>query len=136
MKRRTLWPWWVLAGASAVWLLWMTLRSNQAVAADLAPLTEAATGRGIPARLLINLAGNVVVFAPLGAALALALIGRPLRRRLLWATLTGAGLSLAIELTQAALPGRVAATSDWLLNVGGTGLGALVGCWIGERQTR
>lgn len=120
--------WWALAGAIALWLLWMTLRPNQTVAADLAPLTDPATAQGISAHLLIDLAGNVVVFAPLGAALALALGDEPVGRRLLLATLTGAGLSLCIELAQMALPSRVAALDDWLLNTVGTAIGALVVC--------
>ncbi len=124
-KHRLVWPWWILAGAIAVWLLWMTLRPNQSVAADLTPLTETAAAQDISVHLLIDLAGNVVVFAPLGAALALALGDKPLVHRLLLATLIGAGLSLTIELAQTALPSRVAALDDWLLNTAGTAIGAL-----------
>lgn len=130
------WFWWVLAGLVAGWLLWMTLRPNQSVAANLAPLTCAyartATAQGISTHLLIDLVGNVVVFAPLGAALALALNGRPTGRRLLLATLIGAGLSLTIELVQIAIPTRVAQLGDWLLNVAGTIIGASIGtAWRG-----
>ena len=134
MKRH----WWSLVAAIAVWLLWMTLRPNQTVATDLSPLTTPAAAQSISTHLLINLAGNVVVFAPLGAALALALGDEPAGRRLLLATLTGAGLSLIIELAQMALPTRVAALGDWLLNTVGTAIGALVVCrkhfpsWIGR----
>jgi glycopeptide antibiotics resistance protein len=119
----------------AAWLLWMTLRPNQTVATDLAPLTEAAAERGVSIHLLIDLAGNVVVFAPLGAALALALRGRSMGRRLLLATLGGAGLSLAIELIQTAIPSRVAALDDWLFNTGGAFLGALAGCVVEGRRS-
>ena len=119
-----------MAGLIAVWLLWMTLRPNQTVATDLAPLTASVAAQGISAHLLIDLAGNVVVFAPLGAALALALGDKPAGRRLLLATLTGAGLSLAIELAQMAIPTRVAALDDLLLNTAGTASGALVSIWI------
>jgi len=103
----------------------MTLRPNPTVAADLAPLTDPAAARGISAHVLISLVGNVVVFVPLGAALALALGDKPAGRRLLLATLTGAGLSLCIELAQMALPSRVAALDDLLLNTTGTAIGAL-----------
>lgn len=127
---RQVWPWWALAGTVAMWLLWMTLRPNQTVAADLSPLTTSAATQSITAHLLIDLAGNVVVFAPLGATLALALSGRPVEHRLLLATLIGAGLSLTIELLQTAIPTRVTALDDWLLNTAGTATGALVGCWI------
>jgi glycopeptide antibiotics resistance protein len=128
--------WWALAAAVAAWLLWMTLRPNQTVAADLAPLTKSAADQGISIRLLIDLAGNVVVFAPLGAALALALRDQPMRRRLLLATLGGAGLSLAIELIQMAIPTRVAAPDDWLLNTGGAFLGAVAGCVVARSNWR
>jgi glycopeptide antibiotics resistance protein len=111
----------------------MTLRPNQTVATNLAPLTESAAKQGISIHLLIDLAGNVVVFAPLGAALALALRDRPMGRRMLLATLGGASLSLAIELLQTAIPSRVTALDDWLLNTGGAFLGALVGCAVGRR---
>lgn len=134
MRRRLAWVWWALAAAVAAWLLWMTLRPNQTVAADLAPLTESAAEQGVSVRLLIDLAGNVAVFAPLGAALALALRDRPMRRRLLLATLGGAGLSFTIELIQTAIPTRVAALDDWLLNTGGAFLGAVTGCVVGRRQ--
>jgi glycopeptide antibiotics resistance protein len=117
-----------------VWLLWMTLRPNQTVAADLAPLTESAADQGISVHLLIDLAGNIVVFAPLGAALALALRDRPVWRRLLLATLGGAGLSLVIELIQTAMPTRVAALDDWLLNTGGALLGAAASCALARNR--
>lgn len=134
MKRRLTWLWWALAAAVAAWLLWMTLRPNQNVAAELAPLTESAADRGISVHLLIDLAGNIVVFVPLGAALALALRDRLVWRRLLLATLGGAGLGLVIELIQMAMPTRVSALDDWLLNIGGTFLGAVAGCVIARRK--
>ncbi len=105
----------------------MTLRPNPSVAVNLAPLTEPAAERGISPRVLIGLAGNVVVFVPLGAALALAMGGEPAGRRLLLATLAGAGLSFGIELAQMALPSRVTAVDDLMLNTVGTVVGALVG---------
>jgi glycopeptide antibiotics resistance protein len=130
MRSRGSWVWWALSAAAAVWLLWMTLRPNQAVATDLAPLTGPAAKRGISAHVLIDLAGNVVVFLPLGLALALALRGRPTGRRLFLATLGGAGLSLIIELIQTTIPSRVATLDDWLLNTGGAFMGALAGCVV------
>ncbi|MCP4538429.1 MAG: VanZ family protein [Chloroflexi bacterium] len=126
MKHRKKWFWWALAGVIAAWLLWMTLRPNPTVAANLAPLIEPAADRGIPPRVLISLAGNIVVFVPLGAALALALDGLSTGRRFLMATLIGAGFSLSIELLQITLPSRVTAVDDLLLNTVGTAIGALV----------
>jgi glycopeptide antibiotics resistance protein len=128
--------WWALAAAVAAWLLWMTLRPNQTVATDLAPLTESAAEQGVSIHLLIDLAGNVAVFAPLGIALVLALRDRLVRQRLLLATLGGAGLSFTIELIQTAIPTRVAALDDWLLNTGGAFLGAAAGCLVARSNWR
>jgi glycopeptide antibiotics resistance protein len=114
----------------AIWLLWMTLRPNETVAADLAPLTESGAARTMSAYVLIDLVGNVIVFVPLGAALALGLGGMPAARRLALATLIGSSLSLGIEITQAALPARAAQSIDWILNTAGTALGALAGWQI------
>lgn len=136
MRRRRIWVWWSLSLVVAGWLLWMTLRPNRIVAADLAPLTESAGKQGIPAHLLIDFAGNIAVFVPLGATLALALRDKALGRRLLWATLVGAGLSLAIELIQMKVPSRVAAVDDWLLNTLGVFLGAAVVCTVSWRRRK
>ena len=129
-----MWPWWMLVGVVAAWLVWMTLRPNQTVAAGLAPLTTSAAAHGISARLLIDLAGNVVVFVPLGTALALALRDKPTNQRFLLATLGGAALSLIIELVQTVIPTRVATLDDWLLNTAGVAAGAMFGCWANKRQ--
>ncbi len=120
--------WWALAGLVAAWLLWMTVRPNEMVASDLAPLTGSASSRGISSHVLIDLAGNVAVFVPLGIALVFALRGAPTVRAFLLATLMGAALSMAIELVQSTIPSRVAALDDWLLNTAGTALGAALGC--------
>jgi len=135
-KRKPMWPWWALASVVAAWLLWMTLRPNQTVAAGLVPLTTSAAARGISAHLLIDLAGNVVVFVPLGAALALALSDKPMKRQLLLATLGGAAFSLCIESLQTAVPTRVTALDDWLLNTAGAAVGAMFGCWASNRISR
>ena len=134
LKRGRGWFWWTLAGAVSAWLLWMTLRPNPTVAASLALLTEPAADRGISPRVLIGLAGNVVVFVPLGAALALALGEKPAGRRLLLATFIGAGLSLCIELAQMAIPSRVTAVDDLLLNTVGTAVGATISLSIKETR--
>lgn len=131
MRPRRIWPWWALAVLIAAWLLWMTLRPNPGVAQDLSALTEPAAERGVSAHLLIDLAGNVVVFVPLGAALALALAGLPRWRPPALATLGGAGLSLAIELLQTAIPSRVSGVDDWLLNTTGAAIGAGIAHGIG-----
>ena len=116
--------WWIVATATALWLLWMTLRPNTTVATDLAPLTVPATQRGLSLYWLIGIAGNIVVFAPLGAAVALALGYHPARLCLLGGSGAGALLSAVIELAQLALPSRVSAVGDWALNTVGAALGA------------
>ena len=122
-----------MACTVVLWLLWMTLRPNQQVAAGLAPLTSSAASRGVSGFLLIDLAGNVAVFVPLGLALSLALAGRPWRQRAWGALLAGAAVSLGIELLQLAVPSRVTALGDWLLNTVGVSLGVLGG-WVVKRS--
>ena len=124
--------WRTLTYAVALWLLWMTLRSNPTIAVDLAPLTKPAATRGISACVLINLMSNIVVFAPLGATLAFALDDKPTYCRLLLATLTGAVLSLCIELAQTTISTRVSELNDRLLNTVGTAAGALIGYRISD----
>jgi glycopeptide antibiotics resistance protein len=116
--------WWMIALAVVVWLLWMTLRPNTTVATDLTPLTGPAAARGISIHWLIDIAGNIVVFVPLGAAVALALGDHPARLRLLGGSGAGALLSASIELAQLALPSRVSAVGDWALNTAGAAIGA------------
>ena len=83
----------------------------------------------------MDVLGNVAVFVPFGAALAVAtLLGRPKRRKgrkfwLWWLAVTGAGLlfSLFIEIAQLAIPSRVTDVDDVILNTLGTGSGACAG---------
>ena len=138
MTRRCVWLCWGLAGVVAAWLLWMTLRPNDTVASELAPLTVSASEQGLPKRVLIDLIGNVAVFVPLGVTVALALGcgGWPVVRQAVLATVAGAALSLGIELAQTGLPSRVAAPGDWLLNTLGTAIGAVAGCWLSTEIER
>jgi len=119
---------WIGVGLlNVAWLYWMTLRPNPEVAANLAPLTSSAARWGISFYWLIDIAGNIVVFAPLGACVAL-LLGCKVPEWVLWAALGGAGLSASIELLQAALPDRVTAWDDFVLNTLGAVVGALMAC--------
>ena len=133
--------WWLAAGAVAAWLLWMTLRPQGQVTADLTYLTTPAATRGISASFLVDFLGNIVVFVPLGAALLPALHGKSgasshLCKAALGATVLGAALSAAIELLQLALPSRVSAWKDWGLNTLGTLTGALMmSVIVGKRKT-
>jgi glycopeptide antibiotics resistance protein len=117
---------WALASAIALWLLWMTLRPQAIVSQDLTPITRPAAQHGLSIHWLINIGGNVAVFAPLGAAIALARSGRPARARVLWGAASGAILSALIEGLQMLQPTRVSSLGDWALNTLGALLGALM----------
>ncbi len=127
--------WLGVAALVASWLLWMTLRPVATVSRDLALLTQPAVARGISLFWLIDVAGNVAVFVPLGASVALAPRDAGGRGRLLWGTSAGVLLSAAIEGAQLALPSRTASLSDWALNVLGAAIGAL-GALLARRFLR
>ena len=117
--------WWGVAGAVALWLLWMTMRPNPEVAAELQGLTAPAARHGISYFWLISIAGNIIVFAPLGAAVALAVCTpRPTYVRILYGTLAGLMLSCTIELLQGLTVTRHASLGDVALNTVGAALGA------------
>lgn len=70
---------------------------------------------------------NIVGYAPLGFFLALALMRSGLPRLAVpLAFLAGTLLSLCMEFLQIYLPRRVPSNMDWVLNAGGTLLGALL----------
>jgi len=130
------WTWWLLAVTAVAWLLWMTLRPNNAVTQDLDPLVRPVLAFGIPSYLLVDLAGNIAVFVPVGAALAMAMKHRSWPIRVLLATLLGAALSLSIELIQTRIPTRIPGVEDWVLNTIGTAAGALIACKVQKSRTR
>ncbi len=117
--------WWGVASVVTLWLLWMTLRPNPEVAASLQVLTTPAARHGIPYFWLIDIAGNIIVFAPLGAAVALSVCTpRPVDVRILYGTLAGLLLSCTIELLQGLTATRHASLGDVALNTVGAALGA------------
>ena len=137
MPRLHLKFWWIVALGCALWLLWMTLRPNPQVAENLEVLTTPAAERGISAFWLIDIAGNIVVFAPLGASVAMALAdGRTLASRLLWGTLVGLALSCTIEFLQGLTSSRVSSLSDVALNTLGAAIGAALALFIGRNFNR
>ncbi len=123
MRFKKLWR--LVAIVNTLWLLWMTLRPNPEVAMNLEVLTAPAAARGISHFWLIDIAGNIVVFVPLGAAVTLALADkRTLKSRLLWGVLSGLALSCIIELLQGLTSSRVSSLSDVALNTFGAAIGA------------
>ncbi len=74
---------------------------------------------------LANFYGNIALFVPLGMLLAWLLNGR-LAKRVAFAWLLGATLSVSIELTQSTMD-RTADINDIILNSAGTALGACLG---------
>ena len=130
---------WLAAALIALWLYWMTLRPQTAVSADLTPITVAAESQGLSIPFVIGILGNIVVFIPWGAAVALALNRRPRGISMGGSIMSGALLSASIELLQRRVPGRVSAWDDWMLNTLGVALGAVVvycmGMWLREKKS-
>ena len=73
-----------------------------------------------------DLASNVLIYMPLGAALMLSLFGRSRPVHMLQATLIASLLSFNMELAQAFTPRRVTSVFDWLLNSAGAAAGAFI----------
>lgn len=132
--------WLLAAGLAVAWVLSMTLRPDstpntinlvplrehtQAVACLLDNCPDAARARA--ARFLfIDVAGNVVVFVPIGLTLAGAMTGLSDRRRLWMAIALGTALSIGIELMQLTIPSRATDVDDVLFNTVGAAFGALL----------
>jgi len=93
---------------------------------NLTPFEEIRRGlRGGASEVVAaNVWGNIAMFVPIGVLL-MWLWTSPLLARILMATIAGAGLSVAIELTQLTLH-RVADIDDVILNGAGALLGAVV----------
>lgn len=79
----------------------------------------------------LEVLANVAMLVPVGLALVLAIGGR----RWLLAVAACAGLSLAVELAQHAMPGRIASPLDVVANTAGALLGALLALAL-ERWAR
>lgn len=124
--------WLALAILIVAWLLWMTMRAEATVTRELMPVTESAAGRLLGTHLLISILGNIAVFVPLGAAVALALKDQPHTKQIGLGTVAGAGLSATIELLQLALPSRWSDPADWVLNTLGAGIGAVTVTVLGK----
>ncbi|WP_084038827.1 VanZ family protein [Demequina sp. NBRC 110053] len=82
----------------------------------------------------LNLVGNVIMFVPLGALVAL-LVRAGFFTRVLVATVIGALLSVGIEATQYAV-GRVADVDDVILNAAGAFAGGVVAASLAAASSR
>lgn len=82
----------------------------------------AGPGAGIVHRAPVEAVANAVLFLPVGAVLTSLLRRRPRAVPLL----SGVAVSLAIELSQALLPGRVPDPTDVVANAVGTACGVVV----------
>jgi glycopeptide antibiotics resistance protein len=94
--------------------------------------------------LFVDVLGNIAVFVPLGAALAVAILPTrrvPQQRTRLhgrwWLKVITAGFlfSLSIELAQLAIPTRATDVDDVVLNTLGTAIGAAI-IWSLPKVTR
>jgi len=76
-----------------------------------------------PSEVVVEFLSNIVLFVPWGLFVRLL---SPTRFPAWAVVLSGAGLSLAIELIQILVPGRVTALSDVIANTLGTAVGLLL----------
>ncbi|MEW5961800.1 MAG: VanZ family protein, partial [Chloroflexota bacterium] len=131
--------WGLLMATTMLWLLWMTSRPGGAASGlNLIPLAE--SGRAVACLvndpcpyqrrafwlLLINVAGNVLVFVPLGLGLAGWRHRTHSRQTLQVVALGGFLVSLAIELMQLAILSRATDVDDLIFNTLGALLGGLL----------
>lgn len=81
-----------------------------------------------PTRIYLNdLVVNILGFMPLGAILCVYFsLDRSRSRAILYATLAGGGLSLAIEVLQTYIPSRASGMTDIMTNTAGALLGAAI----------
>ena len=88
---------------------------------------------GAAARFLIkDVAGNVVLFLPVGAAVMMLLAGSA--RRWWWAVGSAAALSVTIEAIQSRIPTRATDVDDLLFNTAGAAVGAWLVAWWERRK--
>jgi glycopeptide antibiotics resistance protein len=138
---------WLVVALIVAWLLSMTLRPGERqqvtslipfqykFPAVLCLLQRCREAEGQAAFLLWDVLGNLAVFVPFGAALAIATLptragGRPTCTfgKRWWLRIAGTGflLSLSIELAQLLIPTRATDVDDVILNTLGTAIGALL----------
>jgi glycopeptide antibiotics resistance protein len=92
-------------------------------------LTGCDTAREAARFLAVDVAGNLVVFIPVGIVFAGVQAGVTSRRRFRVAVGLGAALSGMIEAIQSTIPTRATDVDDLLFNTIGTALGAALLIW-------
>jgi glycopeptide antibiotics resistance protein len=139
---------WLAVALIVIWLLSMTLRPgsqlnginlvlfSQKWPALICMLEPSCSEQSAAfSFLFVDVLGNIAVFVPLGAALAVATLPRRLEQQQKtrlnsrwWLTVIAAGslLSLSIELAQLTIPTRATDVDDVILNTLGTAIGALL----------
>ncbi len=122
------------------WRAVVTVLVAVIVLLGLLPTHEALSAVAGEAEGAATVAGHFLQYALLGFALPVALRGwRPGRRVLLAVGLAAAGLGLAIEAMQLALPYRSGEAGDVVVNSAGAVLGLVLVSWTGrvkERRSR
>lgn len=125
---------WVLLALVLAWLVVATMREGGGEhGVNLIPgagIRSVTRGGADPAYTLVNLAGNVLVFIPVGW-----LSHAALRSGVLWTTVGCCLLSIAIEAAQY-LAGRSSDIDDVILNTVGGLIGALLAAGLGRLGTR
>ncbi len=96
-------------------------------------LTGCDTAREAARFLAVDVAGNLVVFVPVGIVFAGVQAGVTSRRRFWVAVALGAALSGMIEAIQSTIPTRATDVDDLLFNTIGTALGACLLIWYRRR---
>ena len=141
MKRRMLWG---TFAAYCLVMLWLLFGQRMGAAGDaslnLVPfdtvsrflwVLQNSNQPGMITHAVVNLAGNVVMFVPLG--LLLPAIWRHLRR--FWRCLSAvSGVILAIEITQLLTRLGACDVDDFILNLAGALLGYLLWLLVRERD--
>ncbi|MGD2115472.1 MAG: VanZ family protein [Acidobacteriota bacterium] len=138
-RRRLRSGWLAAVGLAVAAVLVVTLRPDDlAVSTNLKPLEhhgralralfggEGANREVLVRYLATDVLGNLVLFLPVGLAVAGAVGRWPPVARLLVAGAFGVGLSVVIELIQLGVPGRASDVDDVIFN----GIGAVVGAAV------
>ena len=111
-----------------VWIVWTPYvflwRGN-----PVREFSPPGTPQLFPETWALDLLGNLLLLAPLGAAVALSTMRRPV----LSALLAGVAVSTVLEVGQIWLPDRTTSVADLVLNAAGAGVGAVVAFALARR---